>query len=101
MNLPAPEDQPTLSVDEVSELLGFGRSAIYESVRRGAIPSLRLGRRIRIPTAKLREMLGMDRPAPRPPREPAAQPVPTDKLAELLAEVVARGIQLAKERGAL
>jgi hypothetical protein len=45
-------DAPAVySVDEVVELFGGrrGRSAVYEDLRRGTIPSLRLGRRLFIP----------------------------------------------------
>lgn len=50
---------PTLSVEEAAEQLGIGREAAYQAVRSGQIPSLRIGRRIRIPTPKLLEMLGV------------------------------------------
>ena len=33
MGLPDPHEKPTLSVDEVVEILGWGRSAIYQDVR--------------------------------------------------------------------
>ena len=101
MSLPDPREKPTLSVIEVSEILGWGRSAVYEGVRRGDIPSLRVGRRIRVPTARLHDLLGI---AENPKSEP---PLPTQNetaetpsgLSELLAEVIARGIELAHERG--
>jgi len=57
--LPDPHENPTLSVDEVAEILGWGRSAVYQAVKRGELPALRLGSRIRIPTAKLLELLGI------------------------------------------
>ena len=50
---------PTLSVSEAAEFLGFGRNAVYEAVRTGAIPSLRIGRRIRIPSHALLEQTGI------------------------------------------
>ena len=100
MGLPAPHEKPTLSVDEVVEILGWGRSAVYEGVRRGEIPALRMGRRIRIPTAKLLELLGIvdEKHTVQPV---TAEPPRRDDLVEPLAEVVARGIALAKERGDL
>lgn len=53
-NLPA-----TVSVTEAAEILGVGRDAAYKGVQEGQIPSLRLGRQIRIPTSKLRDLLGL------------------------------------------
>ena len=42
--------KPTLSPVEVAKILGIGKNAVYESVKRGEIPSVGLGRTIRIPT---------------------------------------------------
>lgn len=52
---------PTLTVAEAAEMLGVGRSAAYELIRTGKFPvePLRLGRRYRIPTAKLLTVLGI------------------------------------------
>lgn len=58
--LPSPEDQPTISVEEAGEALGVSRSAAYLGVRSGEIPSIRIGRRIVVPTAALRKLLGLD-----------------------------------------
>lgn len=45
----------TVSVSEAAKLLGIGRSAAYEAVYRGDIPSVRLGeRRILIPMVGLK-----------------------------------------------
>ncbi|MBK5225425.1 MAG: helix-turn-helix domain-containing protein [Thermoleophilia bacterium] len=45
----------TVSVSEAAKLLGIGRSAAYEAVYRGDLPSVRLGeRRILIPMAGLK-----------------------------------------------
>jgi excisionase family DNA binding protein len=103
VQLPDPRDKPTLSVDEVAAILGFGRSSVYAAVRQGTIPALRIGSRIRIPTARLRELIGDPEQAvpASPPITEAPEPRSRDQLVELLAEVVARGIVLAKERGAL
>lgn len=45
---------------ETGQLLGLGRSQTYAAVERGEIPTLRFGRRIVVPTAKLLKMLGAD-----------------------------------------
>lgn len=58
--LPDPEVQPTLTVADAAQALGIGRNAAYEAVQRGELPSLRLGRRVLVPTAQLRRMLGLD-----------------------------------------
>lgn len=64
--LPRPEDRPVLRVDELAALLGIGRSAAYVAVRRGELPSIRVGRRVLIPTAQLRSLLGLDSSEPQP-----------------------------------
>lgn len=51
-------DRAAISVVEVAELLGIGRSAAYEACRRGDIPTRRLGRRLLIPVPALLEWLG-------------------------------------------
>jgi excisionase family DNA binding protein len=50
----------TLTVEQAAKVLGIGRSTAYELVHTGAIPSLRLGRRIVVPIAKLADQLGLD-----------------------------------------
>jgi excisionase family DNA binding protein len=55
-------NQPlTLTVEQTAKLLGIGRSTAYELVRTGDIPSLRLGRRIVVPVARLRALMQPDR----------------------------------------
>lgn len=60
MSVPNPREQPVLSVEEAGRLLGLGRSAAYQAVAKGEIPSLRLGRRRVVPTAALRRLLALD-----------------------------------------
>ena len=57
---------PVVDVPTAGRLLGLGRSAAYELVLAGRWPTpvLRLGRRWRIPTAPLLELLGVPAPAP-------------------------------------
>jgi excisionase family DNA binding protein len=38
-----------MSVDDAAEVLGISRSLAYELVRKGELPSLRLGRRLVVP----------------------------------------------------
>lgn len=47
----------TYSVTEVSNLLGFSRTSVYEAVRTGQIPSVTFGRRIFVPRVTLEKML--------------------------------------------
>jgi excisionase family DNA binding protein len=50
---------PTISVEHAGRLLGLGRSASYEAVRRAELPVLRFGRRMVVPTARLLALLGV------------------------------------------
>jgi excisionase family DNA binding protein len=50
---------PVISVDQAAKLLGVSRSAAYRAVATGQLPSLRLGRRVYVPTAPLLAMLGL------------------------------------------
>lgn len=48
------DEQPlTLSVPEAAALTGIGRNAFYRAVKDGTIPSLRIGRTIRISRKRL------------------------------------------------
>ncbi len=58
--VPNADDEPVLSVEDAGRFLGLGRSAAYDAVRRGDIPSIAIGKRRVVPTAKLRVLLGMD-----------------------------------------
>ena len=58
--IPTPEEQPTVTVEQAGAWLGLSRSSAYEAARRGEIPTLRFNRRLRVPTAKLRVLLGID-----------------------------------------
>lgn len=49
----------TLTVEQAATVLGIGRSTAYELVHTGAIPSLRLGRRIVVPIGLLATNLGV------------------------------------------
>ncbi len=56
-----------LTVPEAARLLRIGRNLAYELVARGELPSVRLGRVIRVPRAALDAWLETEstRPAPR------------------------------------
>ena len=50
----------TLNVEEAGRVLGIGRSGAYDAVRRGDVPSLRIGGRVRVPVPALLRMLGAE-----------------------------------------
>jgi excisionase family DNA binding protein len=52
-----PENCLTLTVEEAAEALGISRAFAYEAVARGAIPCIRIGRRILVPRIALERML--------------------------------------------
>ena len=57
--IPDPRVTPTLSVPEAGRILGIGRSAAYEAVKSGDIPAIKVGRSVRVPTARLLALLGL------------------------------------------
>jgi excisionase family DNA binding protein len=48
----------TLTVEQAAKLLRISRGLAYEAARRGEIPTIRLGRRVLVPRAKLLALLG-------------------------------------------
>jgi excisionase family DNA binding protein len=51
------QDRLTVTVEEAARMLGVSRALGYELVRRGEIPSLRLGRRVVVPRKALEAMV--------------------------------------------
>ena len=51
------DQRQTHTVEEVAQLLGIGRNSAYEAVRRGEIPSIKIGKRVLVPRAALDRML--------------------------------------------
>lgn len=47
----------TCSVPTAAKLLGIGRATAYKAAADGSIPSIRIGRCIRVPSAALRRLL--------------------------------------------
>lgn len=56
-------EQLTLTVEDAAVLLKLSRGHAYAAIERGEIPSIRIGRVIRLPSAALRQMLQIE---PRP-----------------------------------
>ena len=50
-------EMKAVSVTEASRLLGISRNLAYEAIRRGEIPSVKIGGRILVPTEALDKML--------------------------------------------
>lgn len=50
----------TVPVEVAGRALGLSRNSAYAAVKAGQIPSLKIGGAIRVPTAPLRRMLGLD-----------------------------------------
>ncbi len=66
MRVPDPEqwmvdpDHPaTMTVEQAGAFLGISRRTAHRAAAAGHIPTIRLGRRILVPTALLHRMLGM------------------------------------------
>lgn len=75
-----PGERLTLTVEEAADVLGIGRTLAYEAVRRGDIPSIRVGKRRLVPRGALDQFLGIV-PA-------TGTHAPVDAIAELAAPQV-------------
>jgi len=47
----------TLTVQETIQVLRLGRNSVYEGIRRGDIPAIRIGRRLVIPKTGIERLL--------------------------------------------
>lgn len=61
----------TMTVTQTATVLGISRSSAYECVRLGSIPSIRLGRRIVVPTRAIDALLASV--SPKAPHGTAAE----------------------------
>jgi excisionase family DNA binding protein len=48
----------TLTVEGAADVLGIGRASAYAAAGNGELPTVRIGRRLLVPVAGLRRMLG-------------------------------------------
>lgn len=64
--IPAPWEKPWISVAELASITGEGEKAIRAAISKGDLPSLSIGRYVRIPTAALLRQLGIDPGEPPP-----------------------------------
>jgi excisionase family DNA binding protein len=60
--LPDPIEKPVLTLEECADLLGIGRSTVYEAAKTGQIPVRRINRRWLVPTEALRNWLAEAEP---------------------------------------
>jgi excisionase family DNA binding protein len=68
------------TLDEVAALLRLSRGSVYQAVRRKEIPTIRIGRRLLVPSDALEKMLSGEsavKPQTTPPRR---RSVRTDEL---------------------
>jgi hypothetical protein len=72
--VPWPDQEPILSVPRAGRILGRHRAASYAMAHRGELPVIVVGSRFVVPTARLRELLGLpiERTEPVEHVEPAA-----------------------------
>ena len=54
----------TITVEEAARILGISRGSAYEAVRRGDIPTIRIGKRLIVPVAALGRMLAVGQAEP-------------------------------------
>jgi excisionase family DNA binding protein len=50
-------ERQTYTVEEAARIMGIGRGSAFEAVRRGDIPSIRIGRRLVVPRVALERLL--------------------------------------------
>jgi excisionase family DNA binding protein len=50
------------TVPEAGQLLGLGRNAAYDAAKRGDIPTIKMGRLLRVPKAALHMLVGAELP---------------------------------------
>jgi excisionase family DNA binding protein len=55
------EGRYMISVLDAAKVLGISRSYAYMMANTGELPTVRLGRRILVPVASLRDLAGLDR----------------------------------------
>jgi excisionase family DNA binding protein len=49
--------QPTCSVEEAAKVLHIGRTQAYRALKAGQIRSIRIGKRVLVPTSAIRQLL--------------------------------------------
>jgi len=49
----------TWTVEETARKLGIGKNQAYEAVKKGQIPSIKIGKRLLVPAASFARLLGV------------------------------------------
>jgi excisionase family DNA binding protein len=49
----------TISIEEAARELGISRNGAYEAAKRGEIPTIKIGRLLKVPVAPFERLLGM------------------------------------------
>lgn len=63
-------ERSTLRIHEAAKLLGIGRSSAYQAVKRGELPTIRIGRLLLVPRSAIETMLHKANETPYPgPRD--------------------------------
>jgi excisionase family DNA binding protein len=57
------EPRWTMSVTEAGKYLGLSRNSAYAAAARGEIPTIRVGKLLRVPVPAFERMLGIEQPA--------------------------------------
>ena len=68
LTLSEARERGAVTVEQAAALLNIGRTSAYEAARSGALPTIRIGRRIVVPVPALLRMLTDEPPAPEPIR---------------------------------
>ncbi|MBO0767554.1 MAG: helix-turn-helix domain-containing protein [Solirubrobacterales bacterium] len=55
--LPDPGQRATITVEEAGAFLGVSRTSAYAAAHRGEIPTIRIGKKLLVPVARLRAMV--------------------------------------------
>jgi excisionase family DNA binding protein len=53
------DERLTFTINEAANALGVGRNTVYEAVRAGTVPTIRMGRRVIIPKYALLNFMGI------------------------------------------
>lgn len=69
--LPDPATEPTIDVPRAAAIVGISRRHAYAAVERGELPSIRIGGRIVIPTARFLREIGLTESDAGPRQGPA------------------------------
>jgi excisionase family DNA binding protein len=68
-----------MTIGEVASILRISRASAYEAAKRNEIPTIRIGRRVLVPSAALERLLAGDAPRPDIIRQHAERTTPTKR----------------------